>query len=329
MFRFRLYGLAVASDRTIEGIAESPGRNGAEVRVRFSAQRGRRRPDDALELFASLGEGDAEYLRVLRSADGGFVFRFDNGARFEVSAGGARINASWPESITFQDVTSYLLGPVLGFVVRLRGTVCLHASAVLVDGAAVAFLGGGGSGKSSLCAYFAGRGHAVLTDDVLALRLGRRGFRVLPGPARIRLWPDTARQLYGADTVLARVLPSDPGWDKRYRDFPSGTRTAPLAAIYMGDVGAPQRPRIAPCAGREAFLQLAVNRYPVRLPVPGQSGREFSVLAALAKRVPVRRIEARRNLRGLGALHDAVRKDLRRLAERALRAGTEHVRIAG
>lgn len=329
MFRFRLYGLDVASDRSIVGIAGSRGSSEAEVQVRFGARRSRRRPDGPLELFASFGEGNAEYLRVLRGADGGFVFRFDNGSCFELSASGSRIAVSWPAGITFQDVTSYLLGPVLGFVVRLRGTVCLHASAVLVDGAAVAFLGRGGSGKSSMCAYFAERGHAVLTDDVLALRFARGRFRVLPGPARIRLWPDTARQLYGASARLPKVLPSDPDWDKRYRDYPSGARAAPLAAIYMGVVGGPQRPRVTPCAGRDAFLRLAFNRYPVRLPVPGQGGREFSVLAALAKQVPVRRIEMRRNLRGLGAVHDAVRSDLRVLGAGMARGDRAHARIAG
>ncbi len=208
MFRFQLYGLEHRVQPTHRGARRVDGESRPRAAVCFTVQRGRTRADDALELFASLGDGNAAYLRVLRAADGGFVFRFDNGARFEVSAGGARITASWPASITFQDVTSYFLGPVLGFVVRLRGTVCLHASAVLVDGAAVAFLGPSGAGKSSLCAYFAQRGAAVLTDDVLALRRGGGGFHVLAGPARLRLWPDSVRHLYGARAILPRVLPS-------------------------------------------------------------------------------------------------------------------------
>jgi hypothetical protein len=328
MFRFRLYGLDVVSDRRIEGLAESTGNRGPEVRVCFAVRRGRARADGALEPFASLGDGNAAYLRVLRAANGGFVFRFDNGARFEVAAGGARVTASWPASITFQDVTSYFLGPVLGFVVRLRGTVCLHASAVLVDGAAVAFLGPSGAGKSSICAYFAQRGAAVLTDDVLALRRGRGGFRVLAGPARLRLWPASVRYLYGARADLPRMLPSDPGWDKRFRDVAPGAASAPLIAIYARGAGESPNPRVSASTGRDAFLLLAANRYPVRLPVPGRSGVEFQMLAALAERVPLRCIHSRRGMGGLGALHDAVRKDLRRFAGRDVRAGAEHGRVS-
>jgi hypothetical protein len=61
--------------------------------------------------------------------------------------------------------------------------------------------------------------------------------------------------------------------------------------------------------------------------VPSQSGREFSGLAALAKDVPVRRIEIRRDLRALGALRDAVLADLRGLSAGA--AAGAHARIAG
>jgi hypothetical protein len=328
MYRFRLYGLTVAADRRLPGLAESRGDADPDVYVRFSAQRGHRPADAALPVYASIRDGDDETLRVLRRTDGSFVFRFDNGARFEVSPDAARITARWPARITFADVTAYLMGPVLGFVLRLRGTICLHASAVRVRGAAVAFLGRSGWGKSSICASFAARGHAVLTDDVLALRLGHDGFRVLPGPARIRLWPDTARHLYGANARLPRVLPSDRRWDKGYRDFAPRVNSARLAAIYTGEEDQTSVPQVVACAGREAFMRLAVNRYPARLPVPGQSGREFRMLAALADRVPVRHIKALRDLRGLGALLDAVLSDLRGITTGVAPPAGAHARIA-
>ncbi len=329
MFRFRLYGLSLASDRRIEGLARANSHAGADVRIRFAVRTSEPPTDDGLELFASLEDEGAEYLRVLRDANGGFVFRFCDGARFELSARGERIDASWPERLTFRDVTSHLLGPVLGFVVRLRGTLCLHASAVLVDGAAIAFLGPSGAGKSSLCAHFAQHGADVLTDDVLALRRSPRGFRVLAGPARLRLWPDSARHLYGRRAILPRVLPSDPTWDKRYRDVAPTAAAVPLAAIYARGAAGSPNPRVSAATGREAFLSLAANRYPVRLPVPGRSDVEFEMLAALAGQVPLRRIHTRRGLGGLGALHDAVRSDLRGLLAGAGRRAGAHARIAG
>ncbi len=328
MFRFRLYGLNVASNRRIEGLAASKRDCKPDLHILFAARRGRTPPDAGLEPLAVPDDGNVQYLRVLRRGDGAFIFRFDNGARFEVSAGGARIAASWPASITFADVTSYLLGPVLGYVVRLRGTICLHASAVLVDGAAVAFLGPSGAGKSSMCAYFAQRGAAVLTDDVLALRRGRGGFYVLAGPARVRLWPDSVRHLYGARAVLPRVLPSERNWDKRYRDFAPGVASARLVAIYARGAGDAPKPRVSAATGRDAFLRLAASRYPVRLPVPGRGDEEFEVLASLAESVPLRSVRARRRFDGMGALHDAVREDLRQIVGRSARAAAEHARVS-
>jgi hypothetical protein len=331
MHRYRLYGLRIASDWRLEGLAQSRSTAGPDVRVRRVApHRAHDAADASLAPIVSPDARQDAYLRVLRRADGGFVFRFDNGARFDVSSDGAHIVSSWPESITFQDVSPYLLGPVLGFVVRLRGTLCLHASAVLVDGAAVAFLAPGGAGKSSLCAYFAQRGNGVLTDDVLALRFGReRSFRVLSGPARIRLWPDAVRHLYGPETILPRVFPSDSDWDKRYVDLAPGIDAAPLTAIYTGAIGETRAPRISRLTGRDAFLRLAGNRYPVRLPVPSQTNREFHVLTALAAQVPLRCIHAQSGMGGLGALYDAVREDLRDLAEKPRMIEPVDARVAG
>lgn len=327
MFRFRLYGLQVASDRHIEGIAESRSKASADVRIRFTVRRARKYIDAIQTPFASLCDDKGEYLRVLRRPDGGFVFRFADGARFDVSPDGARVAASWAENITFLDVTSYLLGPVLGFVVRLRGTVCLHASAVLVDGAAVAFLAPGGAGKSSLCAYFETRGHTVLTDDVLALCPVRGGFRALAGPARLRLWPDAAHYLYGTAVDLPKVLPSDPDWDKRYRIVAPATGSAPLAAMYTGAPGDRPMPHVRALTGRDALVRLISHRYPVHLPVPVRREREFDVLGALATSVPMRCIHAHSGLQGLKALHDVVRKDLHALGGRAARDSREHARI--
>src|SRR4029077_52896 len=88
---------------------------------------------------------------------------------FAIDAGGKRIEVRWADSTTLENARSYLLGPVLGFLLRLRGVTCLHASAVAVDDFAVAIAGPPGSGKCTTAAAFARRGHAVLSDDVVPL----------------------------------------------------------------------------------------------------------------------------------------------------------------
>src|SRR5258708_20599287 len=104
--------------------------------------------------------------RVARSRDGAF-FRIDycDGTRVIVNAAGQRV---WARGATpdLEDTATYLLGPVLGMVLRLRGVNCLHASAVPIADRACAFVGPSGSGNSSIAAAFARRGHAVLCYDV-------------------------------------------------------------------------------------------------------------------------------------------------------------------
>lgn len=77
---------------------------------------------------------------------------------------------------------------------QANGALCLHASAVAVGDAAVAFVGGRTAGKSSLArAWSTRRGHPQLADDVAVLYPGGAGgfelhplpfFTKVQGPAR-------------------------------------------------------------------------------------------------------------------------------------------------
>ena len=78
-----------------------------------------------------------------------------------------------------------LVGQGLPLAAVLRGLEPLHASAVVVEGRAVALAGPPGAGKSSLAAELVSRGATFLTDDVLAVEpSGGSGLLAYPGPAR-------------------------------------------------------------------------------------------------------------------------------------------------
>src|SRR5215469_12061521 len=57
-----------------------------------------------------------------------YVLLYGDGTKFVIDADGSRVWASWIGESTLEDTLTYLLGPVLGFVLRLRGVTCLHAS---------------------------------------------------------------------------------------------------------------------------------------------------------------------------------------------------------
>ncbi|HEU4869625.1 MAG TPA: hypothetical protein VFT08_02085, partial [Pyrinomonadaceae bacterium] len=86
-------------------------------------------------------------LRVFRLLDGKyFRFNYADQTQFVVDRSGSEVWAEWSSPLTLEDTATYLLGPVLGFVMLLRGVVCLHASAVAIGDEAIALVGPAGSG---------------------------------------------------------------------------------------------------------------------------------------------------------------------------------------
>lgn len=69
-------------------------------------------------------------------------------------------------------VEEALLGPALALAFARRGVFVLHASAVVVGGGVIGFLGDSGAGKSTLASLLveAGKGLALAADDLLAVR---------------------------------------------------------------------------------------------------------------------------------------------------------------
>ena len=133
----------------------------------------------------------------------GAYFRFwygDDRIEFLIDRSGSQVWVNWPESCPLEDAATYLLGPIFGFVLRLRGVVSLHASAVAVADRAVVLVGPCGAGKSTTAAALARLGFPVLSDNIVALEERGGSLIVHPGNARLSLWPDSVRTLFGAPT---------------------------------------------------------------------------------------------------------------------------------
>ena len=232
-------------------------------------------------------------LQKVRSTDGSlFDLEYADGTRFWVSASGSDVWASWPGTSTPEDAATYLLGPVLGFVLRLRGVTCLHASAVEVDGRAVAFLGPADAGKSTTASAFAARGHPVLSDDVSAITEDGQGFLVESGYPCLRLRPQTVAMLYGSEDALPLMTST---WDRRYIDLTRGgyrfhEGPLPLAAVYLLGVRQPgaRPPLLRRISARDRLMALVGNGYVSYLLDRTMRAREFDLLAKLAVSVFLR-----------------------------------------
>jgi len=312
-----LYGVGVRFNRPLGGLRGLPSCDRAEVSIHIG-DLPRELADERLPARDRyVGEAQspdaAPSVRFAEALDRAFYrFSYADGTRIVVDRAGDNVWATVPEGATVEDTGTYLLGPTMGFVLRLRGLVCLHASAVEIGGAAVAFAGEAGAGKSSLAAAFAQRGHRVLTDDVGALRLLDGRVHVAPAYPRVRLWPDSADALFGSRDALPRITPS---WDKRYLDLNDGARRfadepLALAAIYVLRRGRRDlSPSIQALDPRTALIELVPQMYSTRLLDGPMRAREFEFLSILVAAVPVLRLTCPEAFGRIHEVCDAVLRD--------------------
>jgi hypothetical protein len=271
-------------------------------------------PSDYFHISPSCDAAGRPLLRVATLAGGAYFGLFySDGARFAVERKGREVWADWPEGYTLEDAATYLVGPVLGFVLRLRGVTPLHASAIAVENQAIALVGMPGAGKSTTAAAFARLGFPVLSDDVVALEDGRDGFLVAPGYPRVNLWPDSVRTLFGSEDALPHITPT---WPKHYLPLnQNGCRfqseQLPLGGIYLLGEREPglTEPRIEDVPAVEAVMTLVANTYVNYLLDRHMRRQEFDLLSRLVTSVPVRRVRPAADPRAVFDLCEAIAKD--------------------
>jgi hypothetical protein len=248
-----------------------------------------------------------------------YQLAYSDGTCFVVEGNGGKVWGTFESPLTGEDLATYFLGPVMGFILRRRHRTSLHSSAVEIRGCAVAFSGDAGAGKSTTAGAMALRGFPVLAEDVVALQEANGKFLAMPGYPRVCLWPDSVEKLLGRAEALPRLTEA---WDKRYLplDGKQGKFSAeplPLGLIYLfaarsNEEGAPGIEAMSP---REALLELVKNTYMNWLLDREQRAMEFDVLSRVVNQVLVRRITAHSDAKKIAALCDLIEED----SEKALR----------
>ena len=323
---YRVYALRVRCSRPIPGLESVPATSEVDLEVRLDE--GQSWPKGSLKAPRQLWHESANrdqhgepILRVWMGADGSFFhLRYQDGTEFLVDRAGTQVWASWPASLTLEDACAYLLGPVLGLVLRFRGVTCLHASAIDLGGLAIAIAGAPGSGKSTAAAIFAKSGYRVLSDDVVALADHGSGFLAQPAYPRLGLWSDSVEALFGLPDALPQQTPT---WNKCYWDLTqNGDKfqrgPLPLCAVYVlseRDTDA-RAPFVEALPLRVGLTQLIENTYVSYLLDSTMSVRDLDVLARLVLSMPVRRLVPHADSRYLASLRDVVLDDFQALTMR-------------
>jgi hypothetical protein len=242
-----------------------------------------------------------------------FLFRYDYGVRFLIDRNATSVWGEWDRSLTISDASLFLLGPILGYALRLRGITCLHASCVSVDGEGLALTGPSGAGKSTTAAAFAAAGYPVISDDVLPLMREGNGILGIPGYPRLRLWPDAVTHLDGHPEARPRLIPN---WDKRYLDILDNgylfyRSPTPLRAIYCLSprINASSTKLITFLEPRAAIPVLAANTYRNELLDREMRTQQFRDLAAIVKLISIRKVTPKQDISSLPDMCQAILSD--------------------
>ena len=288
-----LYGLRVLADGDVPGFAPAPECETPDVRVYLGKV-----PSWFDSVAEIVRQGDLEKaqspLTILEHNSEWWLLRYEDGTDFAIDQFGTEIWVRFRNDASLEDAATYLVGPVFAFLLRLRGTYCLHASSVAVGNSAIAITGSKGSGKSTTAAAFAKLGYRVLSDDLAPLAESGDGFLVHPGYPRLCLWPDAAGMLFG---TLPRIVPLNGGsdwWDKRYLDLAAGDREfssqpLPLDAVYILQerCNSPEAPHLELLPPPAALIAMVTNIYGARLLDRPARAAAFEILGRLVNGTPV------------------------------------------
>jgi hypothetical protein len=290
LFSHFAYGLNIYSALLLPELA--PGKGAADVHIRLGNVA--RSPSEAA-------------AGCFRAPTGEMIFFWEGVGTFLVR-GGCEIVVDPAPEVDERVLRPFILGAVLAMLLHQRGRLVLHASAVAVDGAAVAFLGASGWGKSTMAAALHARGHRVVADDMVAVQEGAGCPAVFPGFPQLKLWPEAAISLGDDVKRLPRLHPL---LDKRIRRVTDGfsQNPLPLRQIYVLAEGKTQE--VEPLRLQEALIELVRHSYLINLLRPlGEASSHFLQCASLAKNVSIYRLKRPHSLRGLSDLARMVEEDL-------------------
>ena len=298
---YNAYGLRIRSQYPIPAPPAEPGN--ADVTIRAGKTDAQTSPDP-----------DAK--SVLRANREEICCRWDCGVVSVLN--GREILVDPIPNIDQHVLAAWLQGAAMSLILHQRDFLVLHASAVAINGNAVAFLGEVGWGKSTTATAFHKQGHRLLTDDVVAVRITDGRCIVVPGFPHVKLLPDAAKHLnHNADDMLDIAGDAD----KRMKMFSEkwDTTPVPLRAVYI--LGQADHCLIEPLPPQQAMLNIMrhcfVARYTEFLKKTGTNTTHFANCTHLVNTVSVGYLKRPRSLELLPKLVEVVEQEIAGLTRAA------------
>ena len=296
-FFYGIHGALICSDHPIAGLPPAP-RAVADLQLRVysMADSGSARTEASLPQslgFTRVSHEDGDWVSYT-------IQRATNALHARFSPHGEQLELGWWDrshsglEALDRILTTFLLGNLIAYALRLQGELVLHGNAAYIGQRAIAWVGAKGAGKSTLSAAFLDAGQALVTDDQLVLRPRGSQWYAGHGVPRIRLWPSSVETL-SAQTRSDFLQPfgaAIKGW-LQINPLVSETPqiSPPLAALYVLEPRSKSLTRamirrLSPGERLQSLLQHRLARQ--SLPIPSaQHHAEFAMLSKLASELPV------------------------------------------
>ena len=275
-FRYRAFGLNVASEFQIPGMERADSFDRADVSVQTQATSAL--VSDFPEAITFKRVGCTVRVSQKKSA-----YNWP-GIGTAIVQNGSEILVDPETGVDPQDFSAFITGALFGHILHQRGKTVLHGSAVSDGSHGIVFLGDKGAGKSTLAVSLAERGLEMLSDDLVPLTLGDEEPHTVPGFSRAKLWPDSVASL-GIDP---ESLPKISSMFEKRSLLLDAAADGPIRLKRIFVLRYADRIDMKQMDARTAFMELVKNLYLNRyLKATDSMERSFSEVSQVIRTVPI------------------------------------------
>lgn len=253
------FGLDIASDAELsflDGASTMP--SGRELSVSVQPEGSARAgwPEDSALICDERTPDGGVNFRIESHPDSGYLISGPEYGAHLLSADGSHLTC-FPEGLDEGAWQRLLIAQVLPFAALLHGLEVFHASAVVKDGEAIAFLGPSRSGKTSLALELCGRGALFMADDVLAVAVREERLIANPGSPVAGVDRELSPSRDGASEERVVAVNAR----ERMVRMAGAAEPAPLGALFFIDRHAdgPERPTFTPSTDAQMLLAATFN----------------------------------------------------------------------
>jgi hypothetical protein len=252
--------------------------------------------DDSFPEYTWLGRDlphDEISWPAVAKVENRYILRFAGLADFEFAPSSQIIRCFSASHVPSHTISHLLIDQVLPRALGHMGELVIHASAVVVDGGTIAFLGPTGLGKSTLCASFCDQGFSLVTDDSLLLKTEDERIMAYASYPGLRLWSDSVAMLSEAPAGLSQVAHYT---DKKFLNVTDsslafGEEATPLHAVF---VLAPPEDHltitIEPIPSRDIAIEILKAAFTLDSPDKHRLKQDFLHFTRIANMIPFYRL---------------------------------------